>query len=1129
MKKYLSILTAILLATGALMAQLPQGRTSATIIADALAQLPADNQTQYNRTMTDLVSTGEQGLLDLIGRMNPPGNRSNETLDYAISGWTNFVANDDAKRILAANAFGKVLNQPLDNEVKAFVIRQLGQIGTDNNVEALSAFLKDSRLSAPAAQALASIGSEKANQAIVAALSDNNAPDAVKFNLVNALSQTGYSQAEPALLSALTQNPSAELSNALLTALGNLGSRSALIPLKNAAQKVNYSYLPNNSATASYLSLLKRLTHSDVKLVEKEANGLLALAIKQNRSELKVAASGLLLAIPSTDKSKLLNSALKDGDIAYLARLLNAYPFSNDRKTVEKIMKELTPKASPEKQTAIIYWLGDKNVADAVNLLANYATSGNKMVRKAAISSLAKIGNEQAMLVLAGLLKSQDDETVLLAKDALSTYKGDISYTLASVFNESGDAGKKAVLQLIADRKMESQYNLVYNQMFTGNETVKAEAANTLQYVSTDKNLPDLFTLLEQSDAANVPALQRAVNAALSHLPANEQMKLVSDRMNKSANKSLYYTALANSGSQEAMEMITRAYNAETGTNKDAAFEALTNWKSFSAIYPMLDIARNSKNKNELSKVTDAIVATVNKSDETGAVKYLYLREAMQFAQTEKQKNDILRLLGNTGQYQAMLFVAPFMDNAALSENAALSAMNIATNNPAFAGAATTAILRKVSKTLKNPDAGYQRESIKKYLDENPQEGGFVSIFNGKNLDGWKGLVENPVKRAKMTPKELAAAQAKADATAKTGWVIENGELLFTGKGDNLCTDKQYGDFEMLIDWKLYPGPEPDAGIYLRGTPQVQIWDTARVNVGAQVGSGGLYNNRQNPGKPLKVADQKVGEWNTFRIRMVGERVSVWLNDEQVTDNVVLENYWDRSQPIFPTEQIELQAHGSKVAYRDIFIKEIERPEPFRLPAEEEKEGFRVLFDGTNLDEWTGNKKDYVVESGNIVLYPSQSFGGNLYTKDQFDNFIFRFEFMLTPGANNGLGIRAPLEGDAAYGGMELQILDNEAPIYKDLQVYQYHGSVYGVIPAKRGYLKPVGEWNYQEVIADGDRIKVILNGTTILDGNIREASKNGTIDKRNHPGLLNKTGHIGFLGHGSLVKFRNIRIKPLK
>ena len=893
MKKYISILTAILLATGALMAQLPQGRTSATIIADALAQLPADNQTQYNRTMTDLVSTGEQGLLDLIGRMNSPGNRSNEALDYAISGWTNFVANDDAKRALAANAFGKALNQSLDNEVKAFVIRQLEQIETYNYLKPLSAFLKDSHLSAPAVQALASIGSEKANQAIVAALS-GNAPDAVKFNIVNALTQTGYSQAEPALLSKLSQNPSAELSNALLTALGSLGSRNALIPLKNAAQKVNYSYQLNNNATASYLSLLKRLTHTDVKLVEKEANGLLNFAIKQNRSDLKVAAAGLLLAIPSTDKNKLLNSALKDGDIAYLARLLNAYPFNNDRKAVERIMKELSPKASAEKQTAIIYWLGDKNVANAANLLAKYAAPGNKMVQKAAISSLAKIGNEQAMLVLAGLLKSQDDETVLLAKDALSTYKGDISYTLASVFNESGDVGKKAILQLIANRKMESQYNLVYNQMFTGNENVKTEAANTLQYVSTDKNLPDLFTLLEQSDAAYVPALQRAVNAALSYLPANEQMKLASDQISKSTNKHLYYTALANSVSQEAMEMITKAYNAETEKNKKAALDALINWKSFNAIYTLLDIDRKSSNKEELGKVTDAIVATINKSNETGAIKYLYLREVMQFAQTEKQKNDILRLLGNTGQYQAMLFVAPYMDNVALSENAALAAMNIATNNPAFAGAVTTGILQKVSKTLKNPDAGYQRESIKKYLDENPQDGGFVSIFNGKNLDGWKGLVENPIKRAKMTPKELAAAQVKADA-AENVLGIEYGELLFTGKGDNLCTNKQYGDFEMLVDWKLYPGPEPDAGIYLRGTPQVQIWDTARVNVGAQVGSGGLYNNQQNPSKPLKVADQKVGEWNTFRIKMIGERVSVWLNDELVTDIVVLENTGNRS------------------------------------------------------------------------------------------------------------------------------------------------------------------------------------------------------------------------------------------
>lgn len=352
----------------------------------------------------------------------------------------------------------------------------------------------------------------------------------------------------------------------------------------------------------------------------------------------------------------------------------------------------------------------------------------------------------------------------------------------------------------------------------------------------------------------------------------------------------------------------------------------LSSGEPIDTIYAMLDIARNSHNKDELRKVTDALIPAINQSDETGAIKYICLREAMQFAQTDKQKNDILRYLGNTGQYQAMLFVASFMKNRALRRTAALAAMNIAISNPSFAGVETTKILKKVSKTLINTDAGDPRQSIKKYLDENQKEEGFVSIFNGKNLEGWKGLVENPLKRAKMMPEALTAAQEKADLEAKTAWIVENGELLFTGKGSNLCTNKSYGDFEMLVDWKLYPGPAPDAGIYLRGTPQVQIWETYRVKTKNYIGSGGLFNNKVNLSNPLKIADKKIGEWNTFRIRMIGERVSVWLNGELVVDDVIMENYWDRSQPIFPTEQIELQAHGSKVAYRDIFIKEIIRP-----------------------------------------------------------------------------------------------------------------------------------------------------------------------------------------------------------
>ena len=190
-----------------------------------------------------------------------------------------------------------------------------------------------------------------------------------------------------------------------------------------------------------------------------------------------------------------------------------------------------------------------------------------------------------------------------------------------------------------------------------------------------------------------------------------------------------------------------------------------------------------------------------------------------------------------------------------------------------------------------------------------------------------------------------------------------------------------------------------------------------------------------------------------------------------------------------------------------------------------EEDGFVSLFNGRDLEGWEGDTKGYQAEDGLLKCNP----GGNIFTTEDFDNFILRFEFRLTPGANNGLGLRMDAgKGDAAYQAMELQILDNTADKYKDLQPYQYHGSVYGVAPAKRGHLRPVGEWNEQEVVADGHRIKVTLNGTVIVDVDIAEASKNGTMDGNKHPGLLRPSGRIGFLGHGDVLYFRNIRVKRL-
>ena len=379
-----------------------------------------------------------------------------------------------------------------------------------------------------------------------------------------------------------------------------------------------------------------------------------------------------------------------------------------------------------------------------------------------------------------------------------------------------------------------------------------------------------------------------------------------------------------------------------------------------------------------------------------------------------------------------------------------------------------------------------------------------------------------------MSDSALKVAQDKADSKMKEDWMVKDGLLNFTGNlhGENLATTKQYGDIEMYVDWRIQE--KGDAGIYLRGTPQVQIWDTSRREVGAQVGSGGLYNNQKNISKPLLVADNRVGEWNTFHIIMKGDKVTVYLNGVLVTDNISLENYWDRNLPLFVKEQIELQAHGTFVSYRNIYLREIPSNEAVQLNDAEKKEGFSLLFDGTNINQWIGNTDGYVIQDGALVVSPEKGSGGNLYTKEEYRDFIYRFDFQLTPGANNGIGVHAPLEGDAAYVGMEIQVLDSEHPMYASLQPYQYHGSVYGVIPAKRGYLKPTGEWNSEEIIVKGTKIKVVLNGIVIVDGDYALASKNGTMDHKEHPGLLNTTGHLGFLGHGDVVRFKNMRVKRI-
>lgn len=223
-------------------------------------------------------------------------------------------------------------------------------------------------------------------------------------------------------------------------------------------------------------------------------------------------------------------------------------------------------------------------------------------------------------------------------------------------------------------------------------------------------------------------------------------------------------------------------------------------------------------------------------------------------------------------------------------------------------------------------------------------------------------------------------------------------------------------------------------------------------------------------------------------------------------------------------------------------LSEMTPVEPYVLSDEEKAQGFELLFDGTNLDNFVGNKVGYVPINGCINVTANYGNESNLYTKNEYRDFVFRFEFcFLRPGVNNGVGIRTPMGVDAAYQGMcEVQILDHDDPIYAGLREYQVHGSVYGIIPAKRIKHKPLGEWSEEEIRVKGNHITVTVNGEVILDGDVKEACKGHnvapdgsnnnpyTVDHQNHPGMFNKAGHIGFLGHGAGLKLRAVRILDL-
>lgn len=407
---------------------------------------------------------------------------------------------------------------------------------------------------------------------------------------------------------------------------------------------------------------------------------------------------------------------------------------------------------------------------------------------------------------------------------------------------------------------------------------------------------------------------------------------------------------------------------------------------------------------------------------------------------------------------------------------------------------------------------------------------GFQPLFNGRNLQGWHGDDPHLSRKAGVAGRKAAIAAQQEEFLKH--WRVDNGELVNDGQGPFATTDRSWGNIELLLEYRTVP--LADSGIYLRGAPQVQIWDITEAggkwNRGADKGSGGLFNN--SPGtagqQPLLVADRPFGEWNAVRILQLGSRTWVDLNQQRVVDGAIMENYWDRRRlrPLPARGPIHLQTHGGEIRWRNLAVRSVPVEEAIAtLRGDDAQQGFTPIFNGRDLSGWTGAVDSYEVSDEAIVCRPGQ--GGVLYTQEQFDDFVVRLEFLTPPGGNNGLAIRYPGSGQPHIDGLcELQVLDDSHENYATLDPRQYHGSVYGMVPAYRGFLNPAGEWNYQEVTVIGSAVRVELNGTIILNADLSQVTE--VKDHLPHPGRTLTRGAFGLAGHHDPVRFRRLAIRRL-
>jgi HEAT repeat protein len=749
---------------------------------------------------------------------------------------------------------------------------------------------------------------------------------------------------------------------------------------------------------------------------------------------------------------------------------------------VEPALLNALPGARGANRVTLIKALGEIRGKAAVKSLLADAQSGDRNVRQAALFALSEIGDPAA----AGVLVN--------AAETLSGFDCGQATSFYLRFAERlAETGKKKACVKICRRMLESRKE----------PNVQCAALSTLIAVEGKRGLGDLLAAM-RSDSRELRGCALQLAARIPGKQATAEWVKAMTMASPQVRAEIVHV-LGSRGDKSALPAVLDAVKDPDKTRRLTAIDAAARLGGADAVPVLLATIRPAVDADEIKAIKDALLRLP--TDEVTAA----VAQAVPGAQPAARKALIEALSARRATQYAEVVFAQVKD---ADESVRVAAVEALENLGAEKD------LQRLIDLLLTAQTDVERTAARKVV---------VAVAN---------QITEPEKRADLLLTAMGTATGEGKARLIQALAGIGGKrALETVVAETKTADPalQEAALRALAEWPD-AGAAPELLNLARGTKDLTRQVVALRGYVRLVGAADfppgdkvrMYKDAmvvaQRPDE-IKLILGALGDVRTIEsLACVGK----YLDDKSVQAEAALaavkiacpQNENDRGL-VGPKVALLLKKAAPCIADEGMRKKVEAHIAAMPVP---DAEGFISLFNGKDLTGWTGDTNGYVAENGEMICRP----GGNLYTENEYGDFVIRFEFKLTAGANNGLGIRAPLAGDAAYEGMEIQILDDSADQYKDLHPYQYHGSIYGVVPAERGHLKPVGEWNFEEVTAKGRRITVKLNGAAIVDADIDKASAPRAVDGKNHPGLKRDKGHIGFLGHGTVVEFRNIRIKEL-